>query len=356
MVSPVGLNTTSWFDHGSGSKKGGWVDATDTVAISNTSGTVSDGNSLVITCTGAGTKATAAPFVFDDFEAGTLGNEITDSTGISKTWVRYTGGTGTTCPLYNDADSHSGTQCARRVGDLGSDWNGAGMHGLDSNEIYLTGWLKWDHTAGTFAATPQAKYYRINSFPDGDLYNATSSSPSLALGSQPTAIANVPFGGCTTTELLSNYSLAEFAEDTWARFEIHAKLGNPGESDGFARMYFNGAVTDVLPSGITRAISQSVRKFDNFMLAGMADSGAPADSIDYYNDDFYVDTTPARVEISLSSTWAATTSDKEVQIPTAWATDEVTVTLRGLTALGAGTKYLYIINKDGDVNANGYAL
>ena len=72
--------------------------------------------------------------------------------------------------------------------------------------------------------------------------------------------------------------------------------------------------------------------------------------------EIYYDNTLARVEISDKATWddsPASTAQREVQIPTAWSNGSITVTAN-LGAFACGQQaYLYVVDADGNVNANG---
>jgi hypothetical protein len=71
-------------------------------------------------------------------------------------------------------------------------------------------------------------------------------------------------------------------------------------------------------------------------------------------DDFYMDDTPARVEVCNAPTYSASTKC-ELQIPTTWSDTAIRATLkRGY--LSAGTAYVYVFNRSGNVNATGHAV
>ena len=75
-----------------------------------------------------------------------------------------------------------------------------------------------------------------------------------------------------------------------------------------------------------------------------------------YFDDVYADYTWARVEISQNSTWSTTTRyHKEIQIPTAWSTTEITVNENQGSFTSGDTVYLYVIDADGAAS-NGYPI
>ena len=75
-------------------------------------------------------------------------------------------------------------------------------------------------------------------------------------------------------------------------------------------------------------------------------------------DDFYLDFTLARVEVSDSPVWdEAKATHKEIQVPTAWADNSITVKVNRGSWGNDQNLYLYVINSDGvPVNTVGYML
>jgi len=113
--------------------------------------------------------------------------------------------------------------------------------------------------------------------------------------------------------------------------------------------------TDYSTRTLTLRTSDSQRMTFNFPVHFViANATLPAGS-SVWADNVYVDTTWARVMIGNAPTWTASTS-KEIQIPTSWSTTSVSVVLnRGaLPELRYG--FLYVVDADGNVNANGYPL
>lgn len=77
--------------------------------------------------------------------------------------------------------------------------------------------------------------------------------------------------------------------------------------------------------------------------------------MEYSIDDVYVDYTWARVEIGDAPTWVSCTR-REIQIPSAWSNASITVTVNQGAFQNLGGAYLYVVDANGDVNQNGYAL
>jgi hypothetical protein len=82
---------------------------------------------------------------------------------------------------------------------------------------------------------------------------------------------------------------------------------------------------------------------------------APPSGAFVYLDDFYFDTTWARVMVGDQPTFDRSTH-REIQIPTAWSDTSITVTLNQGTLNDLKNGYLYVIDANGQVNANGFRL
>jgi hypothetical protein len=72
-------------------------------------------------------------------------------------------------------------------------------------------------------------------------------------------------------------------------------------------------------------------------------------------DEIYLDNTQSRVMLGNSSTWSGCTH-LEVQVPSAWASNQITATINQGTFSSGQQAYLYVVDSAGAVNANGYAL
>jgi hypothetical protein len=72
-------------------------------------------------------------------------------------------------------------------------------------------------------------------------------------------------------------------------------------------------------------------------------------------DDAYFSNTRARVEVGNASTWSGCTH-REVQIPTAWSGSSITIGMNGGSFSDLTDQYLYVVNRYGHVNQDGYPL
>jgi hypothetical protein len=72
-------------------------------------------------------------------------------------------------------------------------------------------------------------------------------------------------------------------------------------------------------------------------------------------DDFYLDTTWARIMIGNAAAWEQCTH-REVQIPSAWSDTSITVTVNQGSFKDGAQAYLYVVDADGSVNTQGFPI
>ncbi|WP_138441571.1 hypothetical protein [Marinobacter alexandrii] len=73
-------------------------------------------------------------------------------------------------------------------------------------------------------------------------------------------------------------------------------------------------------------------------------------------DDIFVASSPARVELSNSSTWKGAGNRREIQPATSWSSSKIEVNLNLGQFDAQENLYIYVIDTDGNVNSNGYPI
>jgi hypothetical protein len=306
-------------------------------AITNTSGTVTHGQSIVLSGSSFGNKTTAVPIKWDDFEWG--GNEDVIY-GIGG-WVRET--ETNAGPYISTTQKYAGTRSAYNTISTANQFSTVALDFESALEVYMSYMLYWECASGTCNGV--FKLSRINSV------THYSGAPGIKVQYQPSAswlYANYLDGA----NELSSKTIAPgiLTQGEWYRVEMYIKLSNPGGStNGIAYIAINGVITNVL-SGITRVDGNSAL-LNNILLPFMWANSDGTQEI--YVDDVYLDNTQARVELCDSSLWTAR-SHCEIQIPSAWSTTEITATLNQGSFADGQNVYLYVVDADGSVNSNGY--
>lgn len=360
---------------------------------SGVSGEVTQGSSLVVTGADFGTKASAAPYAYDDFEDGVdsdcsvvtepcdpgwtgNGADPTDwdmlnfydydpfmaggVDGVAENHYGFTpfysdhqqrfAGDMSVCMDFYDGSGGNGTQ--RSIGL----WSPAGTDHRSST-WYISYWIYSDDYYGDAGDITNAKIW-------GNFFEATPGTPD---GYYPTAIwqdqwtagagSYIAFTDCGHDIVFQNNGLHVDAFDQWIRIEMYIDFGTAGVADGAFRADVNLSTVmdrteELAPSGCTGEEAT----FGCFYLGNnVFGTGGAGPRLACYVSELYTDHTQARVEIGNASTFAACTH-REIQIPTAWATDEITVSCNVGSFTSGASAWVYVFDSNGDVNSTGYQI
>lgn len=149
----------------------------------------------------------------------------------------------------------------------------------------------------------------------------------------------------------------DFPSDTWWRVEVFFDCGTQGNSNGgydYWRHDIGSRIGDGSGNPTNSESGQPI------LLASarvnhhnIGESFFP-DEYAYINN-LYIDNTKARVEIGNASRWATCTR-REIQIPSAWSSSSIRVTINQGTFGSGNTGYLYVLDANGSVNPTGYPI
>jgi hypothetical protein len=354
-----------------------YVNATPT--ISSTSGTLTDGESLTISGTFE-SKSTPAPIKWDNFEWGTDGTTL-DNDSVSPEWEGDTPSQ-TDFPEIDTSQKHSGTRSAyvdmiANNGDCA--FYDVGIYFTGGTELYASYWIRYDTATGSDLEGPRADFFKFNRINSGsDIYGG---SPSLLINLYPNYdfpetgrievhnYWNGTYDGHTSN--IGRYYNNDMRKQVWHRVEMYLKLSNPGGTyTGYIQWFLDGVEVNTYWAGnyVDRQWNEITGDYDYITKA--ADSSNIIDTFSMlfggcgyteterpylWQDDVYVDNTRARVEIGDNSVFENCTH-REVQIPSAWATDEITVTVNeGSFDYENSTFYLFVVDSDGNAS-DGYEI
>ena len=154
-----------------------------------------------------------------------------------------------------------------------------------------------------------------------------------------------------------------------ARFDCYIEFENPGKywanygGEVLADSVYGGRSYEYDDEGCPGLAADQVWIGNFFSTNGAV--GASTDGyLDIYHSEVYIDTTQARVEIGDAEIWNDCVH-REILLPTGWSATSITATLNdglnGETTAGrqfvAGElAYIYVIHRNGDVNAEGYPV
>ena len=314
-------------------------------AISDHDGTIARGGELTLQGTGFGTKATPSPYKFDDFENGTVGQDLngwnfSTSDGIN--------------PEYSDEyvrpASNRSAVCIYENGQYLSSFGTYRSEGLAS--VYMDFWVLFADEA---RLSRNHKLYRLYS-------GTTQGRPNQYLQLQ--CDDATPVARFTNDYVDGTYSEVHHHTDwhptealnNWVHLQFYLNQSDAGEANGILQAWFDCGDrvdrTDYKTRDTSYTDDWHSLWFGNYM-GNEADSHCPAiDNAHVYFDDVYIDITRARVEIGDNADYESCTH-REIQIPVSWGSSEITVAANPGSFANGSEAYVFVIDQDGRVS-NGH--
>jgi hypothetical protein len=357
-------------DGGDGGDGGGCGPA-GTPAICGVSGTVSHGQSITIAGSSFGNKSHAGPMLWDDFDSGASGSAVAGPSGGTEPlihqgnlssyneWNRDGGGDylPQSVVFNNSSPKANSSLHARAV------FTNVDMWGLNlfvpysqfttGNELYIS----FYHRMSKIGAVPfprQSKAWiaYTSAWQDRAYWSTAYDNYCEAGGYRMHITENTPdfSHDLTGTEI----------EGEWVRFETYIKQAAPNSATGHWRQTAWRSSLGT-PAKVTRTVSNEIMRTTSDEWEKWTFGGAfysmcdPGDNGTVDVDEFYMDSTQARVEVCDSPTWSAN-AKCELQIPMAWSDTSITATFRKGYLGPSTTGYVYVINAAGEVNAQGFLV
>src|SRR5262249_26850009 len=143
--------------------------------------------------------------------------------------------------------------------------------------------------------------------------------------------------------------------DGWHRSEYYFKLSDAGVANGQFQTWVDGVLNANVPNTMSRLAGTS--SSINYVMSPFdgIDSYGLSNSYTVWADDFYVDTTRARVEIGDASTLAAS-KKRNILPPQSWSDTQISVKAN-VSMFPSGSKaFLYVFDANGNVNSTGYPV
>lgn len=379
-------------------------------SISNVIGDYTHGESIVISGSDFGTKSPAAPLMWDDCESATA-ETFPSGSANGSSQVGYSDwqpleerqGDGRTVPAthriyyrefpYTPAGesgsltqiaaphTHS-TKCLSAGHYFDAEWEIFGNN--PARDISIT--IPNANGVGNFETHWYARwYYRVNSdWPEcgTDPNHKTSVIQSDVVayggGTYPNDYSYLNFNnGHTPCHDSSSLTMRHSSDigvcDDWTGDGANYSVTNPKdgwqiweeivvnhETNGTRTQYIDGVHAwgcDDAGAWFTALHGQGIGSFTiggYFRLSLDYSGGEQSSDAHRLYDDIYVDSTLSRVILANHETYASSTI-REPQIPSAWATDEITCTLNVGKLGDTSTVYLFVFDSDGTASS-GYEL
>ena len=200
-----------------------------------------------------------------------------------------------------------------------------------------------------FTMTANQKFFRIFSSGSGNMVVSTSNG-------------GICFDEICTTQAERGQAFTKIA-NAWQKEEFLWRkattqdCGGTETVNGYYEWIRDGVreqgLIDTLISELAATYGQG--SFGTRLLDNFTDSAnLPANGSKVYQDDLYMDDTWAHVLVGNASTLAASTQ-RETQIPSAWADGEITVTVNRGAFGASATAWLYVFDS-GNIASNGFQI
>lgn len=324
-------------------------------AINNTSGIISNNQSVVITGTGFGSKTIAAPVLWDAVDnqpayTGLNAGDRIPTTGNAPFTANSVGN----YPNYDVvryADSaNRGFRTAhyKTIGPSSTMGYPRSLGGAnppdDHSKLYITWWYKPSQD-------PHGKFLRVWDDQSGN-------------GTRISITRNGMYCSHGTPGVYYMYPYTAWGHwdgivGAWNRMEVLLDT-----VDHTMQFYVNGRKqkyrNSSSPEFPGHLPDSMLFKFPNNKgltpyRIGFDGGNDSSSTMITEHGEIYIDTTFARVEIGDSPIWDSC-NHREIQIPTAWSSTSITVTINQGTFNNCDTVYLFVADRSGKVNQTGYRV
>lgn len=339
-------------------------------AITATSGTVADNQQITISGTGFGTNS-----LRQEFLGGTKVDSLANNARIDQqAWPNWTAmqPSTSTYPHVTDErgwsngksiafDTRGSTEYKQT---LFYDTGSSGFTTLYTNAvIYLD---HMDLLSGSYLQWKMMRWYKV-----ADVLDRAQGLSGAYLANR---LASSSFFSTFNSGGQDVYWLSAESGRTnlpgrrgWYRYETWVRMNSsPGTGNGVFRVRVTNPSTGqvVADNNVTNVMyngsgdSGNLRYlvvqnyFGNAADGGFSQAGN-GQGVAFW-DDLYISQSEARVEVCDQATYSSCVN-KEIQLPTAWANDRITVRLNKGNKSQVGA-YLYVVDSTGAVNSQGYRL
>jgi hypothetical protein len=361
----IGLLAVLWIVYGAPSP------AYAAPSIAGVSGSIVYNQSITITGSGFGAGPTV--WLFDDFDGGTVGQDIYYGTGsaVIGQWDRIT-----RHPEYSDDTSVSGTKSFKSTttAHLDSSHESATIHlpGASSAQTFVSYWAyvpagtPWPGEGGNGTNWKMTWISQNDAQP---WVNDMMAPAMMLLDEQPPApiyvlslddeCARGIGDGCSPGWW--DYPATEYWRSSasikgqW--FHIWYWVKAASDNTGVFRVWELKDSGPTLMKDVSNHKTVNTNGYHEWLIINGYTAENFTEETYQYFDDVYVATGPnaqARIEIGNASTYAASTN-LTVITPTSWADGSITSTVRRGSFGATDNAYLYVIDSDGNVSS-GYPV
>lgn len=310
--------------------------------ISSISGAFGHNQSISLFGTGFGSKSPAKPYLWAPFNESINPSQL----GLTTFWSKVEN------MVFSSNEGFGGTGCAKGTAGSGIWTLGTEAKDFAWNDFNQKMYL-FRKTKRNFNVTDDLnwKVWRV--------WGAGLTLPDFYLqtGNGNMSVEGIGVSGWMNTTIGRGPTNNYFTEEI-----VMKSNSDLNKSDAMFSFIVNGKEAGRFPytDYSTKTLQLKSQSYQNPMNFNFPVHGVKANitfpsNYLYWADDVYLDNTWARVMIGNSSTWDGCTQ-KEPQIPSAWNSTNVAVTVNTGAFSTGQTVYLYVIDANGSVNSKGYPV
>lgn len=329
-------------------------------SIQGATGKIEHGASVTILGSGFGTKATAAPVIWDDASGTSIQAKWSGAWPNSSSNATYN--TSYKAPMRGIPlpHSHVTKYIAGAHGESGGFSSGYNVMLYKTRTIssypyytYMSWYQRADDNWVFGLGSPADDNFKTFDFSTGTTPYGSGGEWYMELRGTPTSktASTAWHGNILPDNDSSNWwwsGSINPMSGRWSKVELEIKYSN--QKDGYVKLWENG-VQKVNYTGTTDNYSGTTR---TEAIGGYARAYGNANNWRYFAD-VYVDYTPARIVLANNANLASATV-VESQVPSGWSANSVTVAVN-LGQFAAGQKaYLFAFDASGARNAVGFPV
>lgn len=283
------------------------------LSITATTGAWAHGQEVVISGAAFGIKDPAAPLLWDDFEDGSVGQQVTVDSPIHGSYNARC----SSWSSYADADVYAGALAFHERRDDSTDWfNGLGIDWVPIESRDVFGSMKIKLTCSTGGLLePSCKMFRL-SVSDPDIIHGYPNYVIGLRGGYPGYENRLNIGASAGT---AYDTIPGDYQDQWVSVSMYARASDRDIANGLAGWEWDGEVTHMVDQPTVVSVPEVHSGYRAVVFAGHM-THVPGHSLDLHMDDVYADSSLARVTLQ-----DPRGGNVEMQIPQAWSCDEITV-------------------------------
>jgi hypothetical protein len=328
------------------------VSAAPDISSVSTATSISHGQRITISGTEFGSNESGGPLVWDDFENGT-GKIVGKSPKIENLPGDWVWSQTHESPVYTTAKVR-GKSTKSSLHSFKDHYNCGLRVATKQLQYYFTFLLQYDKISTNWSRNTKP-WIIYGSGPD---YTPIAYTGWGQVGFDPMLRNNIiDYGNVLGNTIWGGPNIDQI-EGKWVRVEVWVKQSSPSKENGLFQMWVHRPTEgssvirlELSDKNYCTRGTQNVWEELEIMSYSAIDNNNKSQA---FVDDFYLDNSPARVELGNAPIWNNCTH-REIQLPDNWSTNNISIKLNQGTFQDGQKAYLFVVNSN-NVASQGYEI